>query len=124
MLLRFSLSPSDRDRYGGPEFFEYDHEKFKDLDAEQQMELEEETGINLNAYCLTMRHSSAATQRLMLFIARRQAGLLDVWDDFKPQLQRVATTVVMAGDGHVPPSDASTPATSSEAEASASSSTT
>lgn len=104
----FRMCQEDRDRFGGPEWVTFDMDALADLRAAELEEIEETTGFRLVWFYVVDRRVSIRGQRAALWIARRQAGLVDDWDKFDPLILQVEPRPVPSkADDADPPDPAS-----------------
>lgn len=110
MKTSLRMCQEDRDRYGGPEWIVFDFDALANLRALELEEIEETTGFRLVGFYVADLRVSIRGQRTALWIARRQAGLVDDWDTFDPLILQVESRPA-AEDGEVgdPPDPASGP---------------
>lgn len=125
MHYKLSLHEQDRDRYGGPEWLEFNDATIDDAPADELERLESELlphGVSLVQALAEWRHNlSARSVRVVLWLALRQSGVTVAYDEFTPKvmvarmrnLDIVADPRIPAGAG-----DADPPAPAEETSAS------
>lgn len=108
-MFRFRLSEEDRERYGGPEWVEFDMARAVELPVEVLEDIEEATGYTfLVELPRALDRGSHKGVRAALWLARRIVGIHEpVFADFTPSL--------LAADVEwVDPADADPPANRAE----------
>ncbi len=113
-VLRIRLCETDRDSYGGPEWVVLDTDALLDLPASELEQIEMTIGSALAPYLAFVERADARQARAMLarmrrvcvWLARRQAGLVDEWDKFDPRVLRAGFELVEGADV-VPPAEPS-----------------
>lgn len=116
MLVRLRMSDADRDEYGGPEWVEYDHAQVEDMRASERIAVESTIGMSIPRLidALAEDRPGAHAVKGLLWLARRQAGLVDDWDMFDPHVAPRHLTIrqhvvpVEGGDA-APPGSSSAP---------------
>lgn len=119
---RFRLCRLDRDAYGDPPgsdgWVVFDPDQLAELPCTELEHIEAQTGFLVASFWAPSRRVSARGQRAALWIARRQAGLVDVFNEFDPRILLVESEAVdepaEAGDADPPVS--SSPSGSPAAE--------
>jgi hypothetical protein len=112
------LCESDRERYGGPEWVDFDADGLLDTPASKVAEYEKEMGVSLISV-LSDRYS-ATSLRVQAWLARKMAGVTEAYADFDPLILRAR----LVADPDVDPGKDPSSADSSEPEPSPISSTT
>lgn len=110
---RFRLCQQDRDAYGDPPGMDgwvtFDPDQLAELPCTELEAIESATGFRVAAFWVPGQRVSARGQRAALWIARRMAGLVDVFDEFDPRILLVESEIVKTPDGD----DADPPVSSS-----------
>jgi hypothetical protein len=106
MAMELRMCVEDRDTYGGPEWVLFDLDSLVDVPCNVLEEWENLTGFTITDLWSTEQRKTRGI-RMMLWIARRQAGMLDKWEDFNPRVLRLDTKVPEVGDDTVPPEPSS-----------------
>ncbi len=113
---RFRLCPDDREKYGGPEWVVFDPDALVDLPGSELEQMEVATGFRIAWFWLPSLRISARGQRAALWIARRQAGLVDDWNEFDPKIL-AADAVIVTDDAGAEGGDADPPERDQPADA-------
>ncbi len=100
---KFRLCPADREAYGGPEWVVFDPDALVDLPGSELEQMETATGFRIAWFWLPSLRISARGQRAALWVARRQAGLGDDWNDCDPKILAADAVIITdsaeAGEG-------------------------
>lgn len=86
-MRRIRLSDADRERYGGPEWLDWDEEHLSVAEAEI---LQEQLGVAWTGYTSWLRESGVAAIKWCLWVCLRRAGVVVDWAAFDPNLLAVA----------------------------------
>lgn len=86
MLLR--LGPEDAAKYpDGDKWFAWDKDALLDLPASELVSYEDAMGgYTVGQLLVGIRQNSTLAMRAVYFIARRQAGVLEKWENFDPKV--------------------------------------
>jgi hypothetical protein len=103
-MFRFRLSEDDREKYGGPEWVEFDIARAVELPVEVLEEMEEATGYTfLVELPRALERGSLKAVRAALWLARRIAGLHEpAFAQFTPQMLRADVEWVDPADADPP----------------------
>lgn len=125
VVIRVRMSDADRDEYGGPEWVEYDHAIVEDMRASERIEIETTIGMSIPSWIDALAADIYAAQpaKALLWLARRQAGLVDDWAKFDPHVARRHLTirehrVPLDGGDADPPASSPAPSTESGSDSS------
>lgn len=104
--MEFRLDDRDQQQYGGPEWVSLDLDAMLDLRASQLVEIEQAIApVELGD---AVARRGAQGLRAHLWLARRQAGIKELFAGFDPLVLRLAARgtdepAAEAGEGDVPP---------------------
>lgn len=98
-MLQLRMSDADRDRYGGPEWLDYDAAVLDDTPCDELAKIEAQTGVVL--YEAVQEPNAAAALRVWLWLALSRAGVDVAWPDFTPRTLRLR---IRSGDAGPPAS--------------------
>lgn len=106
-MFRFRLSPEDRERYGGPEWVEFDMSRAVELPVEVLEGIEEATGYTfLVELPRGLDRGALKAVRAGLWLARRIAGIHEpAFADFKPNMLTADVEWVDPADADPPASN-------------------
>jgi hypothetical protein len=96
------MSPEDQERYGGPEWIEFDYAQVADEELSVLEEFETVTGLTITEFGAEVGRGSVKGIRAMLWLARRMAGCVDEWASFQPKILKVETESDEADDADPP----------------------
>jgi len=100
-LGRIRLCKEDRERYGGPEWVEFDHDTLANCEAGFLERFEDATGMTITEFGDALNRGSVKSLRAMVWVARSLAGCEDPWPTFQPRVLRM--DVEGLGDDDAPP---------------------
>ena len=106
-MFRFRLSEEDREKYGGPEWVEFDMARAVELPVEVLEDIEEATGYTfLVELPRGLDRGALKAVRAGLWLARRIAGIHEpAFADFKPNMLTADVEWVAAADADPPASN-------------------
>lgn len=96
-MLRLRMCDEDREKFGGPQWLQFDADQLLDTPCDQLAAIETETGIVLALAVDNPNLTSA--RRLWLWLALKHAGVQLAWADFQPKVLRSDFT---SGDADPP----------------------
>lgn len=104
MKFRFRLCDEDREKYGGPEWVEFDMSRAVELAVELLEQIEEATGYTLLVTLpYALDRGALKAVRAALWLARHIAGVHEpAFDEFRPNLLKATTEPVPADDAGPP----------------------
>jgi hypothetical protein len=98
-VLQLRMCDADRERYGGPEWLDYDAAVLDDTPCDELEDIEAQTGVVL--FRAVQEPEAAAALRLWLWLALARAGVDIAWPDFTPRTMKLR---VRSGDADPPAS--------------------
>jgi hypothetical protein len=113
--MRHRLCPADRDTYGDPPGSDgwviFDPDALCDLPGSKLSEIENTTGFLIAMFWVPTQRYSALGMRVEVWLARRLAGLVDVWNAFDPKVMQMESEKIdpPAGGDADPPAPGSPP---------------
>ena len=113
------MGDADRERYGGPEWVEFDIDRLLDMPASELHELEAAMDVTIAEIVALRDRRSAQALRAQVWIARRMAGVEESFTDFDPAPLRFKAVTDLPGTQDDPGKDEAPPTSgdSSPAEA-------
>lgn len=104
MMLRFRLCEADRERYGGPEWLDFDLGRAVDLETGLLESVEDATGYTiLRTLPEALDRGELKAIRAALWLARHIAGIHEPpFSMFTPNLLRAESEMVPAADADPP----------------------
>jgi hypothetical protein len=108
--IRIALSEKDLAEYGGPAVVTFDTEALKDLPCSRLVELQELAGgKSVLQWMADIDRVEADARRLAVWFARSQAGVVEPFHDFDPQVLRADFDYSPEVDDVDPPAEAPLP---------------
>lgn len=92
VLMHIQVAAEDREAYGGEEWVTFDPEYVENLPAREIIALEQAAkaaGEPIHLLTLMPDEMEGVRVKAMLLLARKQAGLVDVWANFQPRLGKL-----------------------------------
>ena len=86
MATRIRMCSEDREKYGGPEWIEFDYAQLADMSVELIEEFETQADMTVTEFGMQLPRGSSKVLRAMLWFGRRAAGCTEQFGDLKPKI--------------------------------------